>query len=100
MRQRVSDLSTNAINAAMTANERGLIRTSTPVRTYAANGVFVVPHDMGIDLANEAFGFGYSPLGNVNIWATDTNRRSWTSKLIVLTGSAVEEAYVWVTQRL
>lgn len=96
MRMRVSKTTPDSLNAVLRANEQGLVRTSSPKDVMAANGLFTVSHDLGA----VPDGFGYSPYGNVTVWATRNNRKAWSSDTLVLTGSAAIEVQVWATVRL
>lgn len=80
----------------MEANEKGLVRTSTPTDATAANGAFAVPHDFG-EVPQD---FDYSAYGNVIVWATRDQRAQWSDTLLVLTGNAAVEVSVWATKRL
>lgn len=96
MKRRVSDATPNDINLAMEINEKGLVRTSAPIRVIAVKGKFDVAHTLG----SMPDGFDFMRYGDVNVWATEDDRNAWTNKTLTLTGSAAVEVDVWATMRL
>jgi hypothetical protein len=86
------------INSAMQANERGLLRYSSPVYVASANGTFTFLHDLGVT----PDGFIYNGLSStwVLVQAQDTDRQTWTAKMMQLTGNADSPITVWAFTRL
>jgi len=96
MKMRVSRLDTNAINAAMEANERGSLRASTIVSARSAAGTFSVQHDLS-DVPDD---FLYSRVDNVDVYATSAQRAAWSDTSCELTGSAAGDVRVWFVRVL
>src|SRR5688500_14539621 len=100
MRKRVSDpLRADGVNLAMTANEKGMMLTSGIVAVHAgAAGPLTVAHDLG-EIPDD---FQYSRLDNtsVGLYATESQRTSWTANFCNLTASADGNFRVWFVKRI
>jgi hypothetical protein len=96
VKRRVDKLTVDSINGAMQANERGFLRSSSIRQETAANGTFTVMHDLG-SVPDE---FSYTGWGDVRVWATESNRNTWTTTSATLTGNAAETISVWFLKRL
>jgi hypothetical protein len=94
-RATVRDASASSINTAFLSNLAPVIRWAAPVRSDSVNGVFVVRHELG--MIPELF--IADRFANIQVWATEDDRRAWTAEVVVLRGSAAGRVDVWVGTR-
>lgn len=86
------------LNTVLAANEKGLIRSSSPVDFYATGaGVLSVPHDLG-EIPDGVF---IERVDNVDVYATLSQRaNSWTATICEVTASGAGNVRAWFVKRI